>query len=180
MKTKTISTILMTLGLGVFSATVATAQGLTPPTSTTPDAAKQQMTMEKEPNHVLATAYHQNLVLFADALNGQAVGASVVNVEFARAAVTEMRRGFDKMAKYHEDYMKTISAEVRSSTTAMMQTLETQRADLNVQLTALEKEVALSVPDAKKVATMTAGIHTQLDTMSMNQGGSASKVTLKY
>ena len=42
------------------------------------------------PHHVLAMAYHQNLATFAKSLHEQTMQASSVNVEFARAAVTEM------------------------------------------------------------------------------------------
>jgi hypothetical protein len=187
MKSKSIFTILMTLTLCVFSAAVATAQKspTTPPTAaqaTTPskDAmAHDQMMMSTEPNYVLATAYHQSMLVFAKALNHQAVGASPVNVEFARDAVTEMRRSFDKMKKYNEEYMETISAEVRTSTAPMMQQMETQRADLNVQLTALEKEVALDKPDAKKLATLTTAVQTNLDAMSKLDENPMSKLTMK-
>jgi hypothetical protein len=70
--------------------------------------------------------------------------------------------------------MSTISAEVRAKTTATMQSLETQRAGLNTQLTSLETEVKLSKPDAKKVATLSAGVRTQLDAMMMVDNGSTS------
>jgi hypothetical protein len=181
------STVLMTLSLGVFSATIAGAQSSAAPAAT-PQAAAQskdamahnQMMMANEPNYVLATAYHQSMLVFAKALHGQAVGAMTVNVEFARAAVTEMRRSFDMMKKYNDEYMETISAEVRTNTATMMQQLETHRADLNVQLTALEKEVALDVPDTKKVATLTTEVQTHLDAMSMlDETNPASKMTMK-
>ena len=42
-------------------------------------------------------AYHQNRAAFAKAVQGQTARANSVNVEFARAAVTEMRRSFDQM-----------------------------------------------------------------------------------
>jgi hypothetical protein len=92
-----------------------------------------------------------------------------------------MRRSFDQMKKYNEEYMETISAEVRAQSATTMQTLETQRADLNAQLTLLETEVKLDKPDAKKVATLAAGVHTQLDAMmTMNQGSSSTGMTMKH
>jgi hypothetical protein len=178
----------MTLSLGVFSATIAAAQSpataaTTPPPATTPSkdaTAHNQMMMASEPNYVMATAYNQSLVTFARALNGQAMGTAPMNVEFARDAVTEMRRSFDKMKKYNDEYMETISAEVRTNTATMMQQLETHRADLNVQLTALEKEVALDKPDAKKVAGLTTAVQTHLDAMSkLDETNPTSKMTMK-
>ncbi|MBK5292225.1 MAG: hypothetical protein JJE04_11175 [Acidobacteriia bacterium] len=56
------------------------------------------MAMANEPHHVPAMAYHQNLATFAKRLHKQAMGASSVNVEFAQAAVAEMRRSFGQMS----------------------------------------------------------------------------------
>jgi hypothetical protein len=186
MKSKSICTILVTLSLCVLGATVTHAQSpATPATAaqaTTPskDAmAHDQMMMANAPDYVMATAYHQSLLTFARALNQQAVGATPVNVKFARDAVTEMRRSFDMMKKYNDEYMETISAEVRTNTATMMQQLETHRADLNVQLSALEKEVALDTPDAKKVATLTTAVQTNLDAMSKLDENPTSKLTMK-
>jgi hypothetical protein len=177
--------MLMMLSLSVLGATVAAAQ--TPATpATTPQATTQskmahdQMMMANEPNCVLATAYHQSLLVFAKALNQQTVGTTPMNVEFARDAVTEMRRSFDMMKKYNEEYMETVSAEVRTTMTPVMKELETHRADLNVQLKALEKEVALDAPDSKKVATLTTAVQTQLDLMSkLDEPNSLGKLTMK-
>jgi len=172
MKTKTISAILVTLSLLAFGATAVTAQeGKPAAQATTPDKDKDKVShdakmMAQEPHNVLAMAYHESLCAFAKALHGQTVGAGPVNVEFARAAVVEMRRSFDQMKKQNEAYMETISTEVRTTTAPMMQELETHRADLNAQLTALEEEVKLETPDAKKVATLAASVHTRLDSMS--------------
>ena len=175
MKTKMIAMVLIALPLGVFSAPIAAAKSAPAGTSSLTKATTQQMMLEKDPNHVLAAAYHQNLVVFADALHGQAAGANSVNVPFARAAVIEMRRGFDQMTKYHQEYMKTITLEVRGDTAPTMRQLETQRDDLDTKLTALEKEVALGMPDAKKVASMTSGIHAQLDAMSLTHGSQSTR-----
>jgi len=186
MKTNVTSTILITVSLVAFAATAVNAQSTYPgvgtpkPTPATATTTQNTKVMVSEPNYVLATAYNESMVAFADALNGQTVGGGAVDVDFARAAVDEMRRSFDQMKKYNEAYMKTISAEVRAQSTATMQTLETQRADLNAQLTSLETEVKLDKPDAKKVATLAASVHTQLDAMTMvGLGGSSTGMALK-
>ncbi len=166
-------------------AAVANAQSTYPgagsPTAASAAAISQdKKVMNQEPNYVLAMAYHEGMLAFADALQGQTVNGGPVNVDFARAAVVEMRRGFDQMKKYNEEYMETISAEVRTKSAVTMQELETQRADLNAQLTALEAEVKLDKPDAKKIATMATNVHTQLDAMSMvSQDGSSTRMTMK-
>jgi len=185
---KIFSATLMTLALGVLSTTIAAAQTSYAAPATTPAATTQskealahnQMMMASEPNYVLATAYHQSLLVFAKALNQQSTGTTPIDVKFSRDAVTEMRRSFDMMKKYNDEYMETISAEVRTNTAPMMQEMETHRADLNVQLTALEKEVALDKPDAKKVATLTTAVQTHLDAMSkLDDTNSMGKMTMK-
>jgi len=180
MKTIVVLTILVTLSLSAFSPTAVSAQAsysdaVKAPTSATGTAAQATKVMAKEPNYVLVMAYQDGVLAFADALNGQTVGGGPVNVDFARAAVVEMRRGFDQMKKYNEAYMKTISAEVRAKSTATMQGLETHRADLNVQLTSLEAEVKLDTPDAKKIATLSASVRTHLDAMSLGSTGLSMK-----
>jgi hypothetical protein len=185
MKTNVISAILVTVSLGALGAMAVNAQtsypGVGTPTPSAATMAQNNRAMVNEPNYVLAMAYHESMCAFADALNGQTVGGGAVDVDFARAAVVEMRRSFDQMKKYNEEYMETISAEVRAQSATTMQTLETQRADLNAQLTLLETEVKLDKPDAKKVATLAAGVHTQLDAMmTMNQGSSSTGMTMKH
>ncbi len=181
MKTNVISAILLTLSLSAVGATAASAQtSAAVPAPTTATMAQNKKVMVSEPNYVLATAYRGSMVAFADALNGQTVGGGPVNVDFARAAVNEMRRSFDQMKNYNDKYMATISAEVRAQTTTMMQSLETQRANLNKQLTSLETEVKLDKPDAKKIADLAAGVHTQIDAMmALNQGSTSTGLALK-
>lgn len=175
MTTKAISTVLMTLSLGAFSAMASTAQheGHSTKKNPSPSAAPgmkemshDQMMMAHEPHHILAMAYHQNLATFAKALHEQTVGASSANVEFVRAAVAEMRRSFDQMKQHHDEHMKTMSPEMHAKMAGMMQKMETQQTELNNQLVALEQEVKAVTPDAKKIATLAASIHTHCGAMS--------------
>ena len=169
MKTTVISTILVALALGAFSATASTAQheGHT----TEKEMSHDHMMMANDTHHILAMAYHQNLATFAKALHEHTAGASSVNVDFARAAVTEMRRSFDQMKQHHDEHMKTMSADMHTKMSGMMQKMETQQTELNTQLTALEQEVKAATPDAKKVSTLAAGVHTHCGAMSkMHQG----------
>ena len=91
---------------------------------------------------MLAMAYHQNLATFAKSLHQQTMQASSVNVEFARAAVTEMRRSFDQMKQHHQEHMQAMNADMQTKMSAMMQQMETHHIELNTQLTALEQEVS--------------------------------------
>lgn len=186
MKTKVISTILMALSLGAFNAMATTAQTKKVPSQSATQGKKElphdhiMMEMSKEPHHTLAMAYHQNLATFAKALHEQTTGASFVNVEFARAAVAGMRGSFDQMKLHHQAHMQTMSAEMHTKMGDMMKQMDTHQTELNTQLTALEQEVQATTPDAKKVSTLAASVHTHLDAMSkMNQGSQGSKMTMK-
>lgn len=188
MKTKVISTILLALSLGAFSAT-AIAQHEGHSTKKAPAKPAPQgklahdhmmMEMANEPHHVLAMAYHQNLATFAKALHEQTTGASSVNVEFARVAVAGMRDSFDQMKQHHQAHMQTMSAEMHSKMGAMMQQMETHQTELNTQLTALEQEIQSATPDAKKVAALAAGVSSHLDAMSkMHQDSQGSNMKMK-
>jgi polyhydroxyalkanoate synthesis regulator phasin len=186
MKTKVISTILMALSLGAFSAMATTAQTQKAQSQSAAQGKKEMshdhmmMDMANEPHHVLAMAYHQNLATFAKALHEQTARASSVNVEFARAAVTEMRRSFDQMKQHHQEHMQTMSAEMHTKMSGMMQQMETHQTELNTQLTALEQEVQSATPDPKKVSALASSVNSHLDAMSkMKQGGKGSKMKMK-
>jgi triacylglycerol esterase/lipase EstA (alpha/beta hydrolase family) len=174
MKTKVISTILLALSLGGFSA-MAIAQHESHSTKKAPSQPATQgkqemphdhMMMAKEPHHVLAMAYHQNLATFAKALHEQTAQASSVNVEFVRAAVAEMRRSFDQMEEHHGEHLQTMSAEMRSQMAAMMKDMEMHRSMLKDAVSALEADVRAEQPDSKQVATDSANVLKHLDEMS--------------
>jgi len=136
--------------------------------------------MMQEPHLVLAMAYHQNLTAFAKALREQTALATSVNVEFARAAVAEMRRSFDHIQQHHQEHMQTMSADMQAKMSGMMQQLETQQTELNTQITALEQEVQTATPDAKKISALAASALTHLDTMSkIHQGSQGGTMKMK-
>src|ERR1017187_7548209 len=168
MKTKSVSIIVVTSALMFTSAMGAIAQDMPHGQMKQPQSGKMDMSMMdmskmmQEPHHVLAMAYQQNLAAFAKALHEQTAQATSVNVEFASAAVAEMRRSFDQMQQHHQQHMKT------------------HRTELNTQLTALEQEVQSATPDAKKVSTLAADVQTHLDAMSkMHDGMQAGKMKMK-
>ena len=178
MNAKFISTVLMTLSLGASSAMTPAIQheGHT----TKKEMSHDHMMMANDTHHILAMAYHQNLTTFAKALHEHTAGASSVNVDFARAAVTEMRRSFDQMKQHHDEHMKTMSADMHTKMSGMMQKMETHQSELNTQLTALEQEVRSATPDPKKVSTLAASIHTHCDAMSkMHQGCCSGDMKMK-
>jgi hypothetical protein len=70
--------------------------------------------MMQDPHHVLAMSYMQNLTTFAKALRDQVDSTKTVDTEFARAAVSEMRRSFDAMQQHIADHMKSMPADMQS------------------------------------------------------------------
>ncbi len=165
--TKAVSMISLALSLVAFGgiATAAEHKG----------HSAMAMEMAHEPHHVLAMAYHRNLAIFAKALHEQAAGTSSVNVEFARAAVAEMRRSFDLMKQQQQACSQAMNAEMQAKMKDKMQQMETQQNQLNEQLTALEQEAQAAAPDPKKVSTLTSNVLTQLDAMLKMHPGSRGK-----
>ena len=178
MKTRTLSTISMILTLGALNATTATpeqAGSASKPAMGKIEMSHDHMMMATEPHHVLAMAYHENLAAFAKALHEQAAGAGPLNIDFARTAVSEMRRSFDQMKQHHQEHMAGMSAEMHAKMDAkmsgMMEKMQTHQADMNTQLTALEQEINSSSPDAKKISTLVDSVHTHLTEMATMHKG---------
>ena len=181
----TISTILVTLSLGAFSAMATSAAQVDH--AGHKDAMKSGMhkegMMANEPHHVLAMAYHQNLAVFAKALQQETAAAKPLNVAFARSAVAEMRRSFDQMKQHHQEHMQTMSSkmqdpEMQTKMKTMMPKMESHQAEFAMQLKSLEQEVEMSSPDAKKVATLATSINTHLLSMAKMHAGCAMKMKM--
>lgn len=178
MKTRNLSTISMILTLGALSATGATpeqAASASKPAMGKMEMSHDHMMMATEPHHVLAMAYHQNLAAFAKALHEQTASEGPLNIDFARTAVSEMRRSFDQMKQHHQEHMAGMSAEMRAKmeakTSGMMEKMQARQADMNTQLTALEEEVRSASPDAKRVSTLADSVHTHLTEMAAMHKG---------
>jgi hypothetical protein len=132
--------------------------------------------MKEEPHHVLAMAYKDNLVNFAKALHHEASQTKPINPEFARAAVAEMRRSFDRMLEHHQGHMKTMDMkamdeQMKSRMADMMKQGEAHHTAIGEHLAALEKEVQAAAPDAKDVSEHVAEILGQCEGMSKMHGG---------
>ena len=178
MKTRTLSTISMILTLGALSATAATpeqAASANKPAMPKMEMSHDHMMMATEPHHVLAMAYHQNLAAFAKALHEQTASEGPLNTDFARTAVSEMRRSFDQMKQQHQEHMAGMGAEMHAkmdaNMTGMMEKMQAHLAEMNTQLTALEQEINSASPDAKKVSALADSVHTHLTEMAkMHEG----------
>jgi len=187
-----ISTVMLALSLGAASATGQPLQQEGDSSKTAPSQSMPKgkmgmsgnhmmiMEMANEPHHVLAMAYQRNLATFATSLSKQETGASSVNVEFARAAVAEMRRSFDEMKQQHDAHMQTMSPEMRTKMSGMMKQMEPQQTQVSDSLTALEQEVQSSAPDPKKISALAASVSSHCDAMSkMHHGNMGSEMKMK-
>ena len=187
MKTRTVSTISMIVTLGAVSSMAATPKQADPATKAAMQGKMEMshghMMMATAPHHVLAMAYHENLVVFAKALHEQAASEGPLNIDFARTAVSEMRRSFDQMKQHHQEHMAGMSARMDAKKDGMMgakkggmmsgmkEKMQAHQADMNTRLTALEQEVHSASPDAKKVSILADSVHTHLAEMSrMHEG----------
>jgi O-methyltransferase involved in polyketide biosynthesis len=126
--------------------------------------------MMQEPHHLLAMAYKDNLVSFAKALRHHAAEAKTVNPEFARAAVAEMKRSFDRMQDHHQDHMKTMDESTKAKMADMMKQMDAHHSAIKEHLAALDKEVETSAPDAKSITEHVDEILKQCDGMSKMHG----------
>lgn len=147
------------------------AQGKTPPHQ----HEMNMSAMKKEPHHLLAMAYRDNLVNFAKALHHEASQTQLLNPGFARDAVAEMRRSFDHMLEHHQGHMKTMDMkamdeQMKSRMADMMKQGEAHHTAIGEHLAALEKEVQAAAPDAKSVSEHVAEILKQCEGMSKMHG----------
>jgi len=139
--------------------------------------------MMKSPHHMLMTAHMKSMSEFARALRTQAVKPEPLDVEFARAAVAELRHNLDAIEAVHQQHMQamsaemkskmeTMNAEMKSKMQMMMEKMEKGRATLKDQVGALESEVQAVTPDNKQVLADTSALLNHLRMMSKMNGGS--------
>jgi len=124
--------------------------------------------MMQEPHHQLAMAYKQNLENFAKALRDEAAKTTTVNPEFARDAVSEMKRSFDLMQRHHQDHMNTIDDKMKAHMSDMMKQMEAQDAAIKEALAGLDKEVQNSAPDSKNISNYVDAILKNCDMSKMH------------
>jgi len=143
--------------------------------------------MMKSPHHMLVTAHMKTMSEFARTLRNQAVKPEALDVDFARAAVAELRHNLDAIEAIHQKHMQAMSgemnskmeamsAEMKSKMQMMMEKMDKDRAKLKDQVSALETDVQADKPDSKQVAAHTNALLKHLGMMSkMHGGGAASK-----
>src|SRR6476646_6601033 len=84
--------------------------------------------MMKSPHHMLMMAHMKSMSDFARALRDQAIKAGALDVEFARAAVAELRHNLDALEAIHQKHMETMSAEMKSKMKMVMEKMDKDRS----------------------------------------------------
>ena len=128
--------------------------------------------MMKAPHHMLMMAHQKSMSEFAKALHHQAMMAKALDVEFARAAVSELRRNLDAMDAIHQKHMQTMSAEMKLKIQAKMEKMDKNRSMVKDQVSALETDVQADTPDSKQVAMHANALLKHFGMMSKMHGGS--------
>jgi hypothetical protein len=128
--------------------------------------------MMKSPHHMLMTAHMKSMSEFARTLRDQAVKPAALDVEFARAAVAELRHNLDAMEAIHQKHMQAMSAEMKSKMQMMMEKMDKDRSMVKDQVSALETDVQADKPDSKQVAAHTNALLKHFGMMSKMHGGS--------
>jgi len=136
-----------------------------------PQGMMDMSAMKQEPHHLLAMAYRDNLVNFAKALRHEANRTKPINLEFARAAVAEMKRNFDQMQQHHQDHMKTMDEKMKAQMAEMMKQMDAHHSAIQEHLAALDKEVHTSAPDSKSISNHITEILKQCEGMGKMHGG---------
>jgi hypothetical protein len=135
--------------------------------------------MMKSPHHLLMTAHMKSMSEFARALRDQAVKPEVLDVEFARAVVAELRHNLDAMEAIHQKHMQSMSDEMKSKMQMMMEKMDKDRSMVRDQVSALETDVQADKPDSKQVATHTNALLKHFGMMSKMHGESKKKMGMK-
>ncbi len=128
--------------------------------------------MMKSPHHMLMTAHMKGMSGFATALRDQAMKPEALDVEFARAAVSELRHNLEAMEAIHQQHLQTMTAEMKSQMQMMMEKMDKERAKLKDQVSALETDVQADKPDSKQVTADSNALLKHLGMMSKMHGGS--------
>lgn len=132
--------------------------------------------MMNSPHHMLMTAHMKNMSEFARTLHDQAVKPKALDVEFARAAVAEVRHCLDAMEAIHQQHMQAMSPDMQAKMKMMMEMMDKDSSMVKEQVSALETDVHADKPDSKQVAAHTNALLIHLGMMSkMHAGSKADK-----
>jgi hypothetical protein len=125
--------------------------------------------MTQEPHHMLAMAYAENMATFAKTLRNKADAAKTVDGDFARAAVTEIRRSFDTMQQHLGEHTRTVPAG-NEGHAGMMHTMNAHVSAIRLSIAALEREIESAAPQSSKISMRAAEIIKHIDEMAGAHG----------
>lgn len=123
--------------------------------------------MQKSPHHALMMAHRQSVLNFAKTLRDMAKDGKLADVELARNAFAEIKRGMEKMDEIHQAHMGKMSAEMREKMKPMMEKMQTEKAAVKEHITALEKALQATTPDASEVEKHAGALVEQMEKMKM-------------
>jgi hypothetical protein len=135
------------------------------------DMKSEMAMMMKSPHHLLMTAHMKSMSEFARALRDQAMKPEALDVEFARAAVAELRHNLDAMEAIHQKHMESMSAEMKAKMQVMMEKMEKKGAMPKDLVSALEADVLADTPDSKQVAAHANALLKHFGMMAKMHGG---------
>ena len=120
----------------------------------------------QETDQALASAYLATLHTFATTLRTQGSRASILDPDFARAAVAEMRRSYDEMQDRHQLFTKSMNDQEKTTREADMKQMRSDHAMIQEHLVALEAQVEKDTLDSKAIMQHTDEILTSCKAMT--------------
>jgi hypothetical protein len=124
--------------------------------------------MKKSPQHMVMMAYRQNVSTFAAALRDMTAGGKMEDIELARKAFAEIKRGMENMDDIHKSHMSKMSADKLEMIKPMMEKMQAENALMKEHILALEKALQGAAPVAADVNAHAAALVSQLEKMNMS------------
>jgi cytochrome c556 len=124
--------------------------------------------MEKSPHHKMMMAYRQNTANFVNALTEMAKDEKTFDVDLARTALAEIKRGTAMMDEIHRKHSAMMSAEMKDKMKPMVEKMETEKTELNAHIAALETILQANKPNLQEVQTHAAAIAAKFGAMKMS------------
>jgi hypothetical protein len=107
--------------------------------------------MMHNPQHMLAMGYHKNLMKFGHILKKVAEQGETVPRDFARAAITEMRRSEAQMEIYREEALGSMPADMKAKQADMAKMMGAHLTEMRTHLGHLEALAKNDRIDSKEV-----------------------------
>ena len=127
--------------------------------------------MMQSAHHKLMMAYMKSMSAFGTTLRDQTTKSAALDVEVARATVSEIRHNLDAMEALHQKHMSSMSTDMQSQMKMMMEKMDKNRAMLKDQVNVLETDVQADKPDAAQVRLHANALLKHLGMMSMMHSG---------